>query len=318
MTWRVPEAARKVALAVLDGGTREDAERHGAAYPQVKAARPLLRRDPEVFALMLHRAVGLSKARRLAGLDGRRKMDVEIFNLPALCDEAVRDLGEARDIASVLEIRNRAEAMRVYARKKDAALHAQNRCTQVVALCERRIGKELIEGKERGEIAGQKDAWRWRKDQIGDSNLVKPTLADLGLTANQSSDYQALARAPEKLIHETVVKANAENRPVSKTEMERAARAAAPKGNVRPDRRARGATSTTTRKPGRPALRAVPTVEDGRLARLSLWITTGSRLLSEFGAAQALEVDGTSARELRDCRDLLDRITAAGRADQAA
>ena len=47
------------------------------------------------------------------------------------------------------------EAARVYAAKLRMAQEAQDACTKIVVLAKRRIGQELIEARQRGEVAKQ-------------------------------------------------------------------------------------------------------------------------------------------------------------------
>jgi hypothetical protein len=52
----------------------------------------------------------------------------------------------------VLTIRASAEAMRAYAKQRDLGVQALNRCTEVVAMAERRIGQEVERGRAEGTI----------------------------------------------------------------------------------------------------------------------------------------------------------------------
>ena len=70
-----------------------------------------------------------------------------------ICDRAIGNLNDARDIETVTELRDHAEMFALYSRKIKAALHAQNECQLVVLLAEARIGAELKAAQERGEVA---------------------------------------------------------------------------------------------------------------------------------------------------------------------
>lgn len=82
-------------------------------------------------------------------------------------------------------------------------------------LCERRIGEELLRmpntkpGPSSRDMSTQED--------------ITPTLADLGIDRRRAADMQALARAPEAVIHQEVEKANAEGRKVIRDEVRQAA-----------------------------------------------------------------------------------------------
>ena len=51
------------------------------------------------------------------------------------------------------EIHDRAEALRVYCKKHDGLMEAGNRLAGITALCEGRIGQELVRAQEAGEVA---------------------------------------------------------------------------------------------------------------------------------------------------------------------
>ena len=61
----------------------------------------------------------------------------EPLNVPATIDVIHRQLDQARDIESVLEIHDRAEALREYCRRHDGLMEAGNRLAGITALCER-------------------------------------------------------------------------------------------------------------------------------------------------------------------------------------
>ena len=89
-----------------------------------------------------------------------------------------------------------------YAQKRGAAVEAKNTCTKIIKLAEARIGRELKAGRERGEIATQRE--RTGKAVLEKHQDGKPTLADIGISYDQSVDYQILGEAPETVIVETV------------------------------------------------------------------------------------------------------------------
>jgi hypothetical protein len=74
---------------------------------------------------------------------GRGTRISEPLNVPATIDVIHRQLDEARDIETVLEIHDRAEALHEYCRRHDGLMEAGNRLAGITALCERRIGQEL-------------------------------------------------------------------------------------------------------------------------------------------------------------------------------
>ena len=59
--------------------------------------------------------------------------------------------GKATTVTEVKDLRDKAEAMRAYARNVNAGLEAQNRCAEWKIRCERKAGQMLIDMAERGE-----------------------------------------------------------------------------------------------------------------------------------------------------------------------
>jgi hypothetical protein len=147
------------------------------------------------------------------------------MNLPALCDEAIRDLAEARDIEAVQAVRERAELMRMYAKQRELGAQALNRCTKVVALAEKKIGEEVEKGRAEGTILkARQNRSRNPTPPGGDAHQVKPaSLAEIGLTKQQNRDFGEMAKVPAEVIHQVVDAATAEGRPVTKAEIKRAA-----------------------------------------------------------------------------------------------
>src|SRR4051812_41030759 len=82
---------------------------------------------------------------------------------------------------------------------RDLAVEAKNTCTRIVKLAEAGIGRELKAARERGGIArrhsGRKAAVKGSQELVGDPHQLIPTLRDLGISRDQSVDYQILASA---------------------------------------------------------------------------------------------------------------------------
>lgn len=144
----------------------------------------------------------------------------ENSSLPALIDDAMRQLDEARGIEGVLKMRDKAEALKVYAHKRNAAVGAQNQCALIVTLCERRIGHELRKARERGDI---QPLGGNRFLGAAGTGTKPPSITDLGISRQSASEYQRLADVPEPVIRAAVDKATAESRPIRKREIMEAA-----------------------------------------------------------------------------------------------
>lgn len=105
----------------------------------------------------------------------------------ATISEATRMLAQAKTLEDVRSIRDLAEAARVYARARDLGIEAQNQATEVRLRAERRAGELLAQASEAGQrVTG-------RPEKVSEA----ATLSDLGITRDQSSDWQAIAALPE-------------------------------------------------------------------------------------------------------------------------
>jgi hypothetical protein len=105
----------------------------------------------------------------------------------------------------VREIKDRAEALRVYCHKHDGLLEASNRLAGVIARCERKIGQELrATPRQTGGDA--------TKARSGKTRELPPTLAEMGITYDQSAAYQEMASVEEDVILDAIAAAGGEGR----------------------------------------------------------------------------------------------------------
>jgi hypothetical protein len=155
------------------------------------------------------------------------ELPVEVASLesiPAVVDAIERQLAEARTLPEVKGIRDKAEALRLYARRRGAAVEAQNGCARLVFLAERQIGEELARAQEAGEVAKL-----GTNQHVRDADTHPATLGEIGLSRQRAAEHKALAAAPAGAIDKAVAAANAEQRPVTKADLRRAVeKAAAP------------------------------------------------------------------------------------------
>ena len=117
--------------------------------------------------------------------------------------EAARQaLAEAHRIDEVKDIRDKAEAMAAYARQaKDTELVQW--ATEIKVRAERRCGELLTETEKR-------NGGHAMKARSHDATEVPPSLADIGLTKDQSSRYQRLAAMPEEHFETAIATAKSE------------------------------------------------------------------------------------------------------------
>lgn len=227
--------------------------------------------------------------------------DFDASQLPALCDTAIRDLAEVKTIGECLNIRNVMEAARVYAQKHKMAQEAQDACTKIVVLAERRIGQELIEAQKRGELASHKDGHRFRSDLPSDGEGDRPpSLREIGILPKSAWRMRRMAELDDSDIEEVIEEARERGTPVAKNEFTRRAKA----------KRQQPAPVVPPRPP--------------HLTQFSLWLRTGDQLLPQFSDhRECLSLANRfgvaiDPEQVRDIVEFLAALCAAMEADRAA
>jgi len=127
-------------------------------------------------------------------------------------NKAKYELALATKIDEVKEIRDRAEALRVYARQAGEGLVMQNQCAEIKIRAERR-GGELIE--EQGRKPGETD----KSIMSHDVTLSKPKLEELGIDRKQSSRWQQIASIPEEKFEEHIAEIKDQNEELTSREL---------------------------------------------------------------------------------------------------
>lgn len=115
-------------------------------------------------------------------------------------DAACRALAEAKAIDEVKDIRDKAEAMRVYARQaKNVDLEIM--ASEIRLRGERRLGELLIEAKQAGELAAHRP-----KKCSEEEQLIPVTLEDLGVDRKLSSRAQKIGGIAEQAFEAMVAR----------------------------------------------------------------------------------------------------------------
>jgi 16S rRNA G966 N2-methylase RsmD len=123
-----------------------------------------------------------------------------------LFDKARQALTEAHSIDEVKDVRDKAEALRIYMKQAGESLQMQNDVAEIKLRAERRAG-ELLQDMERAKP----------QDTLARGNTVlpreerPPTLADLGLSKMQSHRWQTIASMPEDAFEAHIAKTKTRN-----------------------------------------------------------------------------------------------------------
>lgn len=107
-------------------------------------------------------------------------------------DRARTAIIQAKSLQEVKEIRDQAEALRVYARQAKDSLEIQNYCAEIKLRAERRAGEMLAENVEHKGGRPKKPSHDVR------------VLKDAGISWNESSRWQRVASVPEAKFEEHV------------------------------------------------------------------------------------------------------------------
>lgn len=113
-------------------------------------------------------------------------------------DAACHALAEAKSVDEVKDVRDKAEAMRAYARQaKNKALETD--AAEIRIRAERRLGQLIEEQKRTVGLAtgGEHGGKRALDGSRSEPSNVRPTLADAGIDKKLSSRAQKLAAVPE-------------------------------------------------------------------------------------------------------------------------
>ncbi len=129
-------------------------------------------------------------------------------------DNARQAVEEARSVDELKDIRDRAEAFRLYAKQQKQSLEVQNKVAEIKLRCEKRIGEMLQESipHEGGRPKQSQDA------------TVIGKLQDIGITKSDSSRWQAIATLPDEKFDEYVEEIKRSNEELTTVGMVRLAK----------------------------------------------------------------------------------------------
>ena len=114
-------------------------------------------------------------------------------------ENARRELELARTVDEVKQIRDKAEAMRLYCKQALHSLEMQNQCAEIKLRAERRAGEMLSETEK--NLGGQVEHESYLSYE-GTGRI--PKLSDLGISRNQSAKWQKISEIPEESFEEFI------------------------------------------------------------------------------------------------------------------
>lgn len=114
-----------------------------------------------------------------------------------LYDQMRTAIAKCESIDEVKEIRNKAHAIEVYAAQAQN-YEAESQAIKIRLRAERRCGELLKEQPKAKGAAGNPGGQGAKIVRSDDTTAQIPTLADLGISKQQSSDWQKLAEVPEE------------------------------------------------------------------------------------------------------------------------
>lgn len=120
----------------------------------------------------------------------------ETGNMPrelVLLSQARMAIEESRSIHEIKDIRDKAEAIRLYAKQSGDGLEVQNAAAEVKIRAERRAGELLKQMADAGERSGGRGGDRKSSDAVS-----LDSLSDIGVTRKQSSRWQREASVLEE------------------------------------------------------------------------------------------------------------------------
>lgn len=134
-------------------------------------------------------------------------------------DNARLAIQQARSIDEIKDIRDRAEALRLYAKQAGETLEVQNNVAEIKIRAERRAG-ELLKDMEK-HVGG-------RPTKTGSNVLPvfeEPlTLAEVGISKTQSARWQRMADIPELEFEEHIARTKAANEELTSASVRRFAK----------------------------------------------------------------------------------------------
>jgi hypothetical protein len=127
-------------------------------------------------------------------------------------DTAKRQIALATDFGEVKDLRDKAETLRLYAKKAGDGLKQQNLCAEIKIRAERRCGALLPAQIKRGG------------NRISKPRLANLTLKDIGISKYQSHCWQSIAKIPDNIFETHIATVKSKNRELTTASLLRIAK----------------------------------------------------------------------------------------------
>lgn len=180
----------------------------------------------------------------------------------AQISQARRFLEQAKDLTDIKAVKNMAEAARLYARARRLGLETENAAAEIKVRADRKLGEALAAGKQNqgGRPAGT--------PRPGRGVSREPTLAELGISYDESSNAKAIASLPSDVFEGVI------------SETKEAGKPLATKPLVREGRKRKREQAATSMRRGR----AEPLPRDGRPSPVNTQNLLDAQLRKSFAA----------------------------------
>ena len=121
---------------------------------------------------------------------------------------------EAKSVDEVKNIKDRAEAMRAYAKQVGESLEVQNNICEIKLRAERKMG-EMLKEMPKDNKGGDRKSSRLHNVTVN----KPPTLKDIGIEKHESSRYQKIAELPEEKFEEIIKETKEEEKELTEALM---------------------------------------------------------------------------------------------------
>ena len=122
-------------------------------------------------------------------------------------EKAKRELAQATSIDEVKSIRDKAQALRTYAKQQSDSHEMQNQCAEIKLRAERRAGELLAESPPKHTGRKPEKTSPGKNKSLEVTNL---SLDDIGITKNQSSAWQKISKIPEEIFENHIEETKAD------------------------------------------------------------------------------------------------------------